>query len=122
MDGLGRRVLLVVEDVTLEEILADALTAAGHAVELASPESIEGGEVSCTGLDVAIVDLDTRERGGASAVSHLQRIAPQVGVIAIVPCGALRSDYVGFKCQFLLEKPARIHAVLAAVQAATQPT
>ncbi len=113
-----RCVLLVVEDASLAELLAEAILEAGHIVQLALPGEVLDGGTRCDLFQAAIVDLDTWDRQGMRVIEHLRHHAPTMTVIALLPCGARASDFVGAHYHLSLEKPARMHAVLSAVGAA----
>ncbi len=114
-DGQPRRVLLVVDDVTLAELLIEALEDAGH-----SSVVVDGIGEARTALerqtfDAAIVDLDTRARDGADVVSFIRERSPSTTVIALLPCGGMPSvPRVAY--HLATEKPARLAALLSAIR------
>jgi len=113
---VARCVLLVVEDGTLTELLAEALDDAGHTsnavADYAELEAALGSAV----YDAAIVDFDTRARNGEAIVTLLRAAAPSTTVIALLPCGGLPVEHE-IPYHLALEKPARLEAVLRAVNA-----
>src|SRR5437764_9396108 len=81
------RILVVVEDDALGELVGEALLEEGHAVVRADgrgrvEQALRDGE-----FDAAIVDLDTRGLGGAAVIALLRDRAPSTRVIALLPCG-----------------------------------
>ncbi len=116
MDLPPRHVLVVVEDPQLADLLLDALCEAGHTAELASNESLPALLLEQT-FDAAIVDLDTRARDGAATVALLRSCAPQVTVVALLPCGGVPPGGDPIPFHLALEKPARLRAVLSALAA-----
>jgi DNA-binding response OmpR family regulator len=111
----SRRVLVVVEDITLAELLAEALYEAGHVVTLADgPEALRA-TISSGLYDVALVDLDTRSRDASTLVAELRRESPSTTVVALLPCGGLEADRSAVAYDLAVEKPARLGAILAAV-------
>jgi DNA-binding response OmpR family regulator len=112
----GRRVLVVVDDPAMAELLAEALGEAGHQVETVDGLLAARSAVDRAAFDAALVDLDTRARNGAEIVALIRCQAPAATVIAFTPCGGLRpNDEAHY--HLALEKPARLRAVLAAVAA-----
>jgi DNA-binding response OmpR family regulator len=114
-----RRVLLVIEDRALSDLLAEALVEAGHVVtqveDAASAERIAADHA----FDAALVDLDTRARDGGRLIAHLRTSRPTVTVIALLPCGGLNPSVPQAPMYHLaIEKPARLAAVLSAVNVA----
>ncbi len=112
----ARRVLLLVEDEALAELLDEALTTAGHDEQLALTSDVER-LVADRGCDVVIVDVDTRARDGATLVARVRRAAPRVTVVALLPCGGLPPSAAPIAYHLAIEKPARLSAVLSAVSA-----
>ncbi len=110
-------VLLVVEDEAMAALLVEALLDAGHVAQPTTTLELVRGEIDCSLFDAAIVDLDSWDRHGAIAIARLREAAPNTTILALFPCGGLASDFAGVRYHFALEKPARIHAVLAALQA-----
>jgi DNA-binding response OmpR family regulator len=109
-----RRILLVVEDPTLAELLAEALADAGHRSAAVEDFAQLDAAMSAGSYDVAIVDLDTRARNGEAAILRLRAAAPAIRVIALLPCGGLPAGRT-IHYHLALEKPARLEAVLRAV-------
>ena len=114
----ARAVLVVVEDRALSDVIAEALAEAGHIVEQADDAAAAESAVTALRFDAAIVDLDTRARQGASLVAHFRATQPQLTVIALLPCGGLPASAQPPVYHLALEKPARIAALLSAVDAA----
>jgi DNA-binding NtrC family response regulator len=109
-----RRVLLLVEDPTLMELLLEALAEAGH-----HAEGWDEGETLESALlrkpfDVALIDLDTRAHNGRALIARLRSAAPTIGCVALLPCGGLFDGAFGY--QLALEKPARLQAIVRAVE------
>ncbi len=113
----SRRVLLVVEDETLSELLGEALRDAGHRTAHANDASLE---IMLDGqpFDAVIVDVDTRARNGAHVVARIRRAAPASTVVALLPCGGIPAGASAVPYHLAIEKPARLAAVLSAVHAA----
>ncbi len=111
-------VLLVIEDLALSDVLSEALVDAGHTVtqveEAAAAERVVAGQR----FDAAIVDLDTRARDGARLVALLRTRQPALTVIALLPCGGLPGGAEQPPYHLAIEKPARLAAVLSAVNLA----
>jgi len=112
------RVLLVIEDGALSDLLAEALVEAGHLVT--QVEDAPGAErvAMDQAFDAALVDLDTRARDGSRLIAHLRTSHPAMTVIALLPCGGLRSAAPAPLYHLALEKPARLAAVLSAIKVA----
>jgi CheY-like chemotaxis protein len=110
-----RRVLVVVEDHALAEVLVEALAEAGHVAEpLSSPERLRP-LLAARAFDAAIVDLDTRARNGGALVSAIRELAPFTTVIALLPCGGLSPDGPRPAYHIAVEKPARLRTLLSAL-------
>jgi DNA-binding response OmpR family regulator len=114
----SRRVLLLMEDETLAELLDETLTDAGHD----TARLLEHGDVEAVlgarPFDVVIVDLDTRARDGAQLVARLRRWSPSSTIVALLPCGGLHGRAECIPYHLAIEKPARLGAVLSAINAA----
>jgi DNA-binding response OmpR family regulator len=110
-----RRVLLVVEDAALAELLAEALCDAGHTAALADHFDTLPSAMGQGAFEVAIVDLDTRGRRGKALIQDIRRAAPATTVIALLPCGGLEVGGEAVAFDVGVEKPARLGAILAAV-------
>jgi two-component system, NtrC family, nitrogen regulation response regulator GlnG len=115
-DGRPRRVLLVVEDATLAELLVEALEDAGHAAAAADGLATVRAALDRATFDAAIVDLDTRAREGAEVVRLVRERAPATTVIALLPCGGLPQAGRAVGYHVATEKPARLRALLAAIR------
>jgi DNA-binding NtrC family response regulator len=115
---MGRTVLVVIEDRALSDVLAEALVEAGHDIAQVDDAAAAERAVALRRFDAAIVDLDTRARQGAGLVAHLAATQPQLTVIALLPCGGLPASARPPLYHFALEKPARIAALLSAVNIA----
>lgn len=110
--------LLVIEDRALSDVLAEALVEAGHVatqVEDAAAAHIAFGEQS---FDAVIVDLDTRARDGVHLIARLRAEQPMTTVIALLPCGGLPATAARPPYHLAVEKPARLAAILSAVNVA----
>lgn len=112
-------VLLVVEDDAMADLLVDALLEAGHVAQLATTLEVVRGEIDCSLFDAAIVDLDSWDRHGTIAIARLREDAPSATILALLPCGGRASEFAGVRYHVALEKPARLTAVLAALQSCT---
>ncbi|MGZ3427219.1 MAG: hypothetical protein ACXVCV_11255 [Polyangia bacterium] len=110
--------LLVVEDRALSDVLAEALVEAGHAATQADDATAAQSAVAGQRFDAAIVDLDTRAREGASLIARLRVEQPTLTVIALLPCGGLPASMRQPLYHLAIEKPARLSAVLSAVNVA----
>jgi DNA-binding response OmpR family regulator len=113
-----RRVLLVVEDATLADILAEALADAGHFSHVADGEAALAAALASGPYDAAIVDVDTRAHNGAHLLARVRTAAPATTVIALLPCGGVPAGAGTLPCHLAIEKPARFDAVLRAIRAA----
>ncbi|MDB4964986.1 MAG: hypothetical protein JWN44_675 [Myxococcales bacterium] len=113
-----RRVLLVIEDGALSELLAEVLAEAGHTALLADGESALATALGGASYDVAIVDLDTRARDGLQLLEYVRRSAPATTLVALLPCGGLPASSAAPAYHLAIEKPAKLVAVLRAVNAA----
>ena len=113
-----RNVLLVIEDRALSEVLSEALVEAGHLAtqveDAASAQSALAGQA----FDAAVVDLDTRARDGVHLIARLRQEHPALTVIALLPCGGLPGGSGPPPYHLAIEKPARLSAVLSAVNVA----
>src|SRR5262249_35282949 len=107
-------VLLVIEDDGLAELLADALTEAGHAVEIADGLNRLTAALARRAFAAAIVDFDIRTRNAPVLVAQVRRSAPATKVIALLPCGG-SGDRSPAQYHLGIEKPARLSAIVAAV-------
>ena len=113
-DFAPRRVLVVVEDESLAELLDELLREAGH--DSARLDDAELPSLPAPTADVILVDLDRHARDGAALLARLRRAAPASPIIALLPCGGLPSSGAGaVDCDVALEKPARLSAVLTAI-------
>lgn len=113
-----RRVLVIVEDATLAELLDEALEDAGHMPEHVDDRSHMLAALANDTFDAAIVDVDNRAHDGAELVDLLRHAAPGLTVIALLPCGGLPAGARSIAYHLAIEKPARLHAVLSAVAVA----
>jgi CheY-like chemotaxis protein len=115
MEPDSRRVLLVVEDDALAELLDELLTDAGHD----AARVVDGGDLEAAAaarpFDAIIVDLDVRARNGATLVERLRHCSPASTIVALLPCGGLPSGAGPVACHLAIEKPARVAALLSAV-------
>jgi DNA-binding NtrC family response regulator len=116
--AIGRNVLLVIEDRALSDLLAEALGDAGHAATQADDSAGAEAAFAARPFDAAIVDLDTRARDGALLIARLRAAHPATTVIALLPCGGFPSANGAPAYHVALEKPARLAAILAAVDVA----
>jgi len=116
-DGQPRRVLLVVEDGALAELLVEALDDAGHTAVVADGIATARAALDRQPFDAAIVDLDTRARDGGEVVGFIRERSPATTVIALLPCGGLPQAARAVGYHLATEKPARLHALLSAIRA-----
>lgn len=116
--GTWRKVLLVIEDHALSDVLAEALTEAGHAATQVDDAAAAQQALVTERFDAAIVDLDTRARDGIHIVARLRAEQPATTVIALLPCGGLPGRAGIPPYHLAIEKPARLAAVLSAVNVA----
>jgi DNA-binding response OmpR family regulator len=114
----SRWVLVVVDDVSLGELLAETLLEAGHVAQLARPEELLEEEIDGGTFEVAIIDLNLPVHVGAKLVTKVRREAPATAVIALLPCGATAEEFNGMHYHLAIETPARLRTVLTAVDAA----
>ena len=111
----ARSVLLFVEDDGLGELFDEALSDAGHLVTRARDDDELRRALLRQRFDSVIVDLDDRARRPAVTLAQLRAAAPATAVVALLPCSAgLDGRSLGYDAA--LEKPARLAALLAAVQ------
>lgn len=115
---VSRRVLIVVDDAALAEMLGDVLGEAGHVAVLASDGDGVEAALAAGRFDAAIVDLDTRARNGVQLLVRLRELAPATTAIALLPCGGLPTGAAGLPYHLAIEKPARLSVVLGAVNVA----
>ena len=113
-----RTVLLVLEDRALSDVLAEALVEAGHAAIQVEDAVAAERAVAAQPFDAAIVDLDTRARDGVHLIARLRLERPALTVIALLPCGGLPARGAPPQYHLAIEKPARLAAVLSAVNVA----
>ena len=113
-----RKVLLVIEDRALSDVLAEALVDAGHVALQVEDAAAARDAYEQEGFDAAIVDLDTRARDGVRLIAELRIAYPATTVIALLPCGGLPSGTAPPQYHLAIEKPARLSAVLSAVSVA----
>ena len=118
-DFAPRRVLLVVEDDSLAELLDELLREAGHH----SARLDDNLPSLPPNADVILVDLDRHARDGVALLTRLRRAAPASTIVALLPCGGLPSgaDSEPIDCDVAVEKPARLSAVLAAIGKMQEP-
>jgi CheY-like chemotaxis protein len=114
----SRRVLLVVEDPAMGELLLEALTEAGHQGELVGDREALLAALGRACFDAAIVDVDTRAHDGKRLIATLRAEAPHTAVIALLPCGGLAPGAPRPDCQLAIEKPARLRTLLSALTVA----
>ncbi|MCU1278682.1 MAG: DNA-binding response regulator [bacterium] len=113
-----RKVLLVIEDRALSDVLAEALVDAGHVATQVEDAATAQRALDSEPYDVAIVDLDTRARDGVHLIARLRAQRPALTIIALLPCGGLPSGAATPGHHLAIEKPARLSAVLSAVNVA----
>jgi DNA-binding NtrC family response regulator len=116
--GSWRNVLLVIEDRALSDVLSEALVEAGHIATQVEDSIAAHGALAAQPFDAAIVDLDTRARQGERLIARLRAEQPALTVIALLPCGGLRTGTGQPAYHLAIEKPARLSAVLSAVSVA----
>jgi DNA-binding response OmpR family regulator len=114
----SRWILVVVDDVSLGELLAETLLEAGHIAQIARPDELLDGETDGATYEIAIIDLNLRMHLGAQLISKVRREAPDTAVIALLPCGATAEEFNGMHYHLAIEMPARLRTLLAAVDAA----
>jgi DNA-binding NtrC family response regulator len=117
-EGSWRRVLLVIEDRALSDVLCEALVEAGHTATQVEGAAAARGALAGQQFDAAVVDLDTRARDGVNFIAHLRAERPGLTVIALLPCGGLPTGANPPPYHLAIEKPARLAAVLSAVNVA----
>jgi DNA-binding response OmpR family regulator len=117
-ENVWRKVLLVVEDRALSDVIAEALVDAGHVATQVEDSAAAAAAIVAHAFDAAIIDLDTRARDGAHLVARLRTERPATTVIALLPCGGLPSGVEAPAYHLAIEKPARLAAVLSAVNVA----
>jgi DNA-binding response OmpR family regulator len=113
----SRWVLVVVDDVSLGELLAETLLEAGHVAQIARPDEVLDGEIDGTTFEVAIVDLNL-PIVGAQIVSKVRRESPMTAVVALLPCGGTAEEFKSMRYHLAIETPARLRTLLEAVDAA----
>jgi CheY-like chemotaxis protein len=117
-EGPWRTVLLVVEDRALSDVVCEALVDAGHVVTQVEDALAARAAVVAQRFDSAIVDVDTRARDGLALIARLRTEAPAMTLIALLPCGGLSGHARPPLYHVALEKPARLSAILSAVNVA----
>lgn len=118
VSGAWRRVLLVIEDRSLSDVLSEALVEAGHGATQVEDAATARAALATRPFDAAIVDLDTRAREGAHLIACLRAEQPGLTIIALLPCGGLCGGSGPPLYHLAIEKPARLSAVLSAVNVA----
>ncbi|MCU1279587.1 MAG: Response regulator receiver domain [bacterium] len=116
--GCWRNVLLIIEDRALSEVLCEALVEAGHVATQVEDARAAESALAAQRFDAAIVDLDTRARDGARLIARLRAEHPALTIIALLPCGGLAGGAGQPGYHLAIEKPARLSAVLSAVNVA----
>jgi DNA-binding response OmpR family regulator len=114
------RVLVVVDDASLAELLLDALGEAGHEALVAESHDAVVRLLTAGPFHTAIVDLDTRSRDTVDLVGYLRRCDADLKVIVLLPCGGDAPSMAAVPYHLAIAKPARLQALLSAV-AVTQP-
>jgi DNA-binding NtrC family response regulator len=114
----ARSVLLVIEERALSDVLAEALVEAGHVATQVEDAASALRAVGEQRFDTVIVDMDTRARDGGNLIAHLRSHHPALTVIALLPCGGLPASAGQPLHHLAIEKPARLAAVLSAVNVA----
>lgn len=99
-------------------MLAEALVDAGHEATQVDDAASAQQALATQFFDAAIVDLDTRARQGGSLIAHLRATEPALTIIALLPCGGLAAPDRQPLYHLAIEKPARLSAVLSAVNVA----
>jgi DNA-binding NtrC family response regulator len=113
-----RKVLLVVEDASLSDVLGEALVEAGHSVAQIEDAATAPSVLAEQPFDTVLVDLDTRTRDGDALIARLRAEHPAVTIIALLPCGGSPPGARTALYHVGIEKPARLNAVLSAVHLA----
>jgi DNA-binding response OmpR family regulator len=113
----ARRVLLLLEDETMAELLDETVRGAGHETTCPRDDADVEALLRARPFDVVVVDLDTRAHDGAERVAQLRRGAPTSTIVALLPCGGLPAPVAGLAHTVAIEKPARLAALLAAIDA-----
>ena len=116
--GTCRNVLLIIEDRALSELLSEALVEAGHVATQVEDAASAEGALAGERFDAAVVDLDTRARDGVRIIANLRTTHPTLTVIALLPCGGLAPSSPQPLYHLAIEKPARLSAVVSAVNVA----
>jgi DNA-binding response OmpR family regulator len=111
----SRRVLLALDDPAYGELIADALTEAGHQPSLADEPGALGARLAAQPFDVAVIDLDTRARNGASLIAAVREASPDTTVIALLPCGGRVRSPGPLRYHIAIEKPTRLASLLLAI-------
>jgi DNA-binding NtrC family response regulator len=114
LESARPRVLVIVEDPGLADLLRELLGDSGHDVYLIDGEAELRAALARVPYHAAIVDLDTRARTGAGLIAVLREHAPHTPVIALLPCGGLPPE-PGAAYHLAIEKPARLQALLTAL-------
>ncbi len=116
--GEWRNVLLVIEDRALSDVLAEALIDAGHVATQVDDTRAARQALAADPFDAIIVDLDTRARDGVQLIAQVRALHPPITVIALLPCGGLPNGSGHPAYHLAIEKPARLAAILSAVNVA----
>ncbi|HEY7955603.1 MAG TPA: hypothetical protein VII38_09930 [Polyangia bacterium] len=115
LETARRRVLVIVEDPGLADLLRDLLDDSGQDAYLVDGEPELRAALARAPYHAAIVDLDTRARAGAGLIAVLRELAPLTPVIALLPCGGLPPSEPAAAYHLAIEKPARLSALLTAL-------
>jgi DNA-binding NtrC family response regulator len=105
------RVLVVVDDMPLAELLIEALEDAGHTAVLAATDGLRDED----SFRAAIVDLDTRDRRAWQVARRLRERAPSIKVIVLLPCGGLPPPADQVPHDLAFAKPVRLGSLLTAL-------
>ena len=117
-----RTVLLMIEDRAYSDVLSEALVDAGHAVTQVDDAAAARAALAEHPFDAGIVDLDTSARDGVQLIVRMRVEQPATTIIALLPCGGLPDGAPCPPYHLAIEKPARLAAILSAVNVAPAAT
>lgn len=111
------RVLLVIEEPLLADLLGDAVSEHGHMCQIVADEAEALRLLGRARFDVVVVDVDARATGRDLLLRRMRLVAAGARMVALVPCGGLRHGLV-VDCDISFEKPLRLRQLAAVLDRA----
>ena len=118
----SKRVLIVDDQESMREMLADLLDMMGH-----EPEAVEGGEQALvrleeSGIDLVITDLNMPKMDGMELMKRIKDQMPAMPVIVITGYGTFHTEkqVLSNGADGYIPKPCTIHRVQETVTAALE--